>query len=276
MGGGPLPVDDGKACTVDTCNEEKDTIVNADVPVDDNDPCTQDSCDPSGKVVHTPILDCCREDAQCEKIVPASDVTVCRKAGGTCQPTNKCLKNIETVIDDGIACTKDLCDPATGTVTHPPSAKVGECCASDADCPGGDRGGKCFAPGTCGKATFTCAYNEGKPIDDGILCTTDSCNAATGAVINAVPAGTKCCSEDSECPKQEDTGAFCKPGSMCDQGVCVPRGTGMPRPGGDLECLAYRCAPDGSWATCCVASNPDCVCLEPTPGSVCDNGGIKQ
>jgi RHS repeat-associated protein len=95
------------------------------VALDDGNPCTADSCDPVSGVLHTPVPSgtSCGLGDRCTS-APACDVTA------TCQP------GAPVAIDDGNACTVDVCDPLVG-VRHS-RAPDGTLCA----------GGQCLA-GQC-------------------------------------------------------------------------------------------------------------------------------
>lgn len=57
----PLPVDDFDACTADTCNPATGEIAHTTQPVDDGNDCTKDSCDPRVGVKHeqpSPVYTC--------------------------------------------------------------------------------------------------------------------------------------------------------------------------------------------------------------------------
>jgi hypothetical protein len=53
--GEPIEVNDGNACTVDSCDPKRG-VIHEPVPVDDSDACTIDACDPrTGEVTHEPV-----------------------------------------------------------------------------------------------------------------------------------------------------------------------------------------------------------------------------
>lgn len=58
--GAPLEIDDGVACTVDSCDEMNDLVlyVENDALCDDADPCTADACDVHSGCSHVPIVNC--------------------------------------------------------------------------------------------------------------------------------------------------------------------------------------------------------------------------
>ncbi len=71
--------------------------------------------------------------------------------------------------DDGVLCTEDLCDPATGLCSHVPTP---DCCMVDADC------------------------------DDGDYCTMDNCVGGTCSNI-VQPGYPGCCAADADCDDQD-------------------------------------------------------------------------
>jgi hypothetical protein len=134
VAGTPPAVDDGVACTDDSCDEAGDVVLhqtndalcsdgqfcNGDetcdavsdcqpgVPpdVDDGVACTNDSCDEAGDaVVHW------ANDALC------SDGLVCN-GSETCDALNDCQPGIPLDIDDAVACTDDACDEVNDLVSH--------------------------------------------------------------------------------------------------------------------------------------------------------------
>ncbi len=138
--------DDTNACTADSC--ALGTCINTDTtpggqccdpvaggltPIDDGDACTNDTCNPDGTVGHTdnydPATQCCASDTGAvTQIADGNECTddACNPDGsvshtdnfdaGTecCNPADGAIE----AIDDGSDCTADACDPGTGFVTH--------------------------------------------------------------------------------------------------------------------------------------------------------------
>lgn len=133
---------------------------------------------------------------------------------------NLCATDVEgNSCSDGINCTVDTCNPATGACSHVPS---------DALC---DDGAVCTADHcTAGGGTFTCTHAAvAGPCDDGNSCTlNDACagTACTGTQKNCND-GNVCtndaCSGDCEhTPLPElcdNDGSVCTP-DACEAGVC--------------------------------------------------------
>ena len=117
-------------------------------------------------------------------------------------------------VDDGNPCTEDLCDPATGQVTHPPFPAGTDC----------DNGDLCDGSATCDGAGV-CQAGPPPNCDDGNACTTDSCDPTQGCIAAPEPAGTSC-SNNNACDGDEtcDGAGSCQPGTplSCDDGsVCT-------------------------------------------------------
>jgi RHS repeat-associated protein len=184
--GTPLVTDDGNACTTDGCHPTNGVthtpvaagtacpdgtvcigaeacvasgVCQAGTPLVTNDgnPCTADACDPVAGVSHTPVAagTACPDGNACNGDELCNASALCN--AGTPIPT-----------DDGNACTNDACDPATGAVTHPP-APAGTACTLDA----------CTMASLC-DGNGTCTGGAPIPIDDGIDCTLDTCDAVSG------------------------------------------------------------------------------------------------
>ena len=169
---------------------------------------------------------------------PCDDGDTCT-SGDTCQG-GACQSGAPALCDDGNACTADFCDPVIGCNNSPVPAGTfiggtcvtgspGACAASvpvcdgtgaatcvplnvplaevcdglDNDCDGSvDQGLSCTVPGGC---TNNSQCNDGK------VCTTDSCDLATGACLNdPAPNGTTC-----------DDGDLCTTADTCQSGSCV-------------------------------------------------------
>jgi len=139
--GTPPVIDDGVVCTVDSCDEVADQVLNipddtacddglfcngaefCDVAldcqsgtapvVDDGVPCTNDSCDEIGDVVvHVP------DDALCDNGQACDGLETCDAVLG-------CQSNAPPAVDDGVACTIDTCDDVTGEIDSIAAAAAG-------------------------------------------------------------------------------------------------------------------------------------------------------
>ena len=224
-------VDDGVDCTLDTCDEDADTVkhtpVNAScddgvfcngaetcdltqgcvstgpVPVDDGLACTVDAChEATQQVSHIPDHSLCDNGLFCDGVE-------------TCDVLAGCQSGLAPTLDDGVACTVDACDDAIDTVTHTPV---------DASC---DNGVTCDGVETCDVA-LGCLADPSVNMDDGVDCTLDLCDDVTGQIIH-VPDHAAC-----------SDGVFCTGSEVCDvnQG-CLP---GTPPPVDDgIPCTVDSC-----------------------------------
>ncbi|HKY40466.1 MAG TPA: hypothetical protein VJN18_31245, partial [Polyangiaceae bacterium] len=170
-----VPKSDGATCDDATlCNGRETCQLGACVagtpPVlDDNNRCTADSCDPTLGEIHTPLA----AGSSCDNADVCDGVALC-SASGTCLP------GTPPVVDDGVPCTIDACDPQTG-VTHV-AAAAGTSCGDGNACNGDEL---CDGGGAC---------QAGSPaaIDDGNPCTVDACDPVLGVLHVPVANGTAC------------------------------------------------------------------------------------
>jgi len=231
LSGTPPGVDDGVACTLDSCDEGADAVVHttsdaacdngafcdgaercdanagcqAGTPpvTDDGVACTADSCDEAADaVVHA------ADDGACD------DGQFCDGAE-TCDALLGCRPGAAPATDDGVACTVDGCDEAADMVTHLPS---------DAAC---DNGAYCDGAETC-DAQLGCRMGPEVNCSDGVGCTVDRCDEASDS-CTFDPAHGAC-----------DNGLFCDGIERCDQAQGCVAGT---PPGADdgVGCTDVTC-----------------------------------
>jgi hypothetical protein len=114
-----VPCDDGNACTTqDTCSNG--SCAGGPPPnCNDSNVCTDDSCNPATGCVHT------------NNTAPCNDGNLCTTAD-TCL-AGRCVGGPPPNCDDGSACTKDVCVPATGCV-HQFSCSTGQICSTSNSC----------------------------------------------------------------------------------------------------------------------------------------------
>jgi len=261
---GPLVVNDGLDCTIDTCdpvlgvsNTPDDSIcMDGDLcngnefchaildcspgpppTIDDGVACTLDSCDPILGVVNAPDHSSC------------ADSTLCNGAE-ICDLLLDCQPGPPVVVDDGVGCTVDSCDPATGAVHTP----------DDSHCNDSD---VCNGAETCNLLLDCQAGTPLDVFDDGIGCTTDSCDAILG-LLNTP--------DHSAC----DDGDLCTGSESCDAALdCLP---GTPPVIDDgIGCTIDTCnpvlgvvhAPDDPQCTDGNACNGTEICH---PSLDCQNG----
>ncbi|MDB4992734.1 MAG: hypothetical protein JWM74_166, partial [Myxococcaceae bacterium] len=235
--GPPPAVDDGNACTSDSCNPANGVVhaplaagtscsdgdvcngaescnasgictAGAPPTVDDGNACTTDACDSTAGVTHSPVA----AGTSC------SDANACNGAE-SCNGAGACSPGSAPVLDDGNPCTADNCSPATGVV-HTPVATGTSCGDTDA-CNGSE---SCDSSGICSPGTPP-------TVDDGNACTTDACNPTTGVSHNPTAAGTSC-SDANACNGAET----CNGAGTCSPGASPGLDDGNP-------CTADSCNP---------------------------------
>jgi hypothetical protein len=228
--GTPPTIDDGVACTDDSCDEAADGVVNAPNAglcdnglfcdgaevcdpvldcqagtsvVDDGVYCTVDSCDEAADTVtHTPEDVLCGNGQFCDGVE-------------TCDPLLDCQAGTAPVVVDGVGCTDDSCDEVADAIVNAPN---------DANC---DNGLFCDGSETC-DAVLDCQAGTAPAIDDGVACTDDSCDEAADVVVNA--------SNDGLC----DNGQFCDGSETCDDLLDCQAGT-PPTTDDGVPCTVDSC-----------------------------------
>ena len=200
--GTPPVVDDGVSCTTDSCDEVNDVVINApdDGSCDNGQFCDgAETCDPindcqsgsapcqSGESCNE-VFDICGEclaDADCDNGQFCDGVESCDGPTGTCQP------GTPPIVEDGISCTADSCDEVNDVVVNTPD---------DGSC---DNGQFCDGAETC-DALNDCQTGAPPVVDDGVSCTTDSCDEVNDVVVSTP--------DDGAC----DNGQFCDGAETCD------------------------------------------------------------
>jgi hypothetical protein len=252
--GTPVMIDDANGCTTDKCDAAtgsvSHTMITGCVPCasagecDDNNACSLDMCT-AGACAHAPApVD-----------TPCPDTTKCN-GDEKCDAAGVCKAGTAIVVDDGKPCTTDVCDPATGNVTHP-NAAAGTPCPDANKCNGDEA---CDAGGMCKAGTAIV-------VDDGKVCTTDACDPATGNVTHTPVAMGMSCADALKCNGDEtcDAAGVCQAGTavscpascvsamfsapMCTEpgGACV--GAAMPCAG------HFACATASACGTTCTANS---------------------
>ncbi len=152
----------------------------------------------------------CEADEECDDGDPCNGREECE--GGSCVSTGV------PDCDDGVACTADGCEG--GACTHVPDDSL--CAVGDAcDAAHGCGGRECGGDGDCddGRACNglercvdgTCRTDPEPECDDGVTCTVDRCDEATGGCVSET--------SDAIC----DDGLFCNGAETCDPaGGCSP------------------------------------------------------
>lgn len=209
--------DDGNACTVnDQCIGVlcKGEVISC----DDGNPCTDDICDPAVGCIFEPNVAPCDDGDAC------TYADVCKK--GTCT-------GLPVSCDDGNPCTAEWCHSQAGCVKENldiPCTDFNPCTISDwcieGHCTPGtpvicDDQNECTLD-YCDPQTGECRFDpQGKPCDDGSLCTTsDLCinGICTGFPVDCNdlnPCTSDSCNEESGCHHDPLDGAFCDDMDVC-------------------------------------------------------------
>ncbi|HYV20322.1 MAG TPA: hypothetical protein VFC25_14955 [Verrucomicrobiae bacterium] len=198
--GVPLHCDDGNTCTVDSCDPREGRCRNLTVPdgtsCDDHDACTQGDQCAHGQCISGGPPPACDDGSACTR--------------DSCDPATGSCRFLAVACDDGNPCTADSCDPGSGCHFDPlPNGTA---------CPGHDL---CVTGESC---QYGQCLGVAKNCDDGETCTYDYCDGSTGLCHH-----NSSCDDGNPC-----TDDFCggevggcthvlrDPGSACDDGnVCT-------------------------------------------------------
>lgn len=295
---------DGNPCTSDACQDGACTAGDNTCACENDDACppVADQClgslrcdttnrqcviDPATRVTCPPSDDPCRmatcrpTDGSCS-LGAVADGTLC-PAADSCTTGGFCIAGAcveEPTCRDDNPCTRDDCDPTTGTCTFAPLD--GTACDDGDACTFGD---VCIE-GSCVGEAISC--------DDDDPCTTDRCDPASGCVSDALDAGASCddgdpCTEDDACDERgKCAGAprSCDDGNPCTDDACDP-GTGECAwtanftscddeeacTDGDF-CREGACVP-GRWIPGCCHADEDCEDGSPCTIDACVLGGCE-
>ena len=267
------PCDDGNACTVgDVCKNGgcKSGAAIDPKTCDDSNLCTDDSCDPAKGCVHANNAAACDDASNC------TTGDVC--GGGACTGT-------PVNCNDSNPCTVDQCNAADGTCFWT---------ANNAVC---DDGNACTVGDAC-KLT-QCLGGAQKSCDDGVVCTTDTCDIKTG--VCTYSNNTAACEDGSPCTQNDAcSGGSCVSGSAksCDDGNacttdscdsatggCIFNANTAPCDSGDKCTFGDKCSNGacvkGSGVVCndnnvctgdaCDAATGQCSFTAVANGSTCDD-----
>jgi hypothetical protein len=207
--GTPVDCADTIACTTDTCNDETDTcdhLPNHDL-CDDGKTCTLDTCDTIIGCTNdgTGVTDACDDNNAC------TTNDICQgDAAGTCLGTDTSA----TDCDDGNECTADTCDPQTGCDNTPVADGTG--CTDDLYCTVNDSctGGFCDGePRDCSQAADQCNTGicddaadaclpepviDGTPCPDGVFCNGDEICRSGICTDQDDPCPPSICNEEND------------------------------------------------------------------------------
>jgi hypothetical protein len=153
----------------------------------------------------------------------------------------RCAAGVPPTVDDGVACTADTCDEATGRVLHTPD---------DSRC---DDGKFCNGEEHC-DSQAGCMAGTSPALDDAIDCTVDSCDEATRTAVHA-PMDSLCDDADPCTRDRCTTATGCThthDGNACP---CTPAGACNPFETG--KCTATQsCRPDTAGSACQPLNSP--------------------
>jgi len=185
--------------------------------------------------------------------------------------------------DDGITCTADRCDGATGRCEHAPSNALCPAerycdpeggCVAPPSCEAGDTPCRrlnhdpCGGVWSCDPATLRCARSAAYDCDDHNACTADACRDVSGAAACEHQPVANDCRADQMCGRSPSGCFAC---GACDDGVCVE---GACLRCGPCETLAGgRCVPAADGSTC--ASDANACTTDQCLGGRCDHSGAS-
>ncbi len=177
LDGTPLECDDSNVCTDDSCNPLIGCVaVNNGASCDDASICTtNDHC----------VAGQCTGESTCDDGDVCNGDEVCDPGSGACSP------GTNIVCDDGNTCTDDSCDPTAGcrTVNNSGSCDDASACTVGDQCVNGaclgaaapcDNADACDGVEICDPSSGSCTPGTAPNCDDGLTCTTDSCDPVLG------------------------------------------------------------------------------------------------
>lgn len=184
--------DDGVACTIDSCTPEtgcQHEVV--DSLCDDGIECTTEACDVASGCTYEAHDDLCDDGQTC-----STDV---------CNLQSGCDYFTDGTCDDGIACTEDVCLVGQGCVFTPDSTMCSDnnpctddvClvesgCVFEVNTAPCDDADLCTEPDVC--ESGVCVPGTPVVCDDGLACTVDDCNPASGCPSPLQPTFISDCS----------------------------------------------------------------------------------
>ncbi len=217
--------DDGNVCNgAETCVANTCTA-GTPLVIDDGVGCTDDSCDPITGVANVPNDGSCSNNDVCDGIE-------------TCDAVLDCQPGTPIVVDDGVGCTDDVCDPIAGLVSTPNDANCdnglfcdgAEICDAVTDC-GPGVAPDCSLAGNC--EAFACDELNDQCVGgqlDNLACATDAdCQLYNPAgVCNGSSLCEFACVADAECdsaaglaPNGECVGNLCTCSEVADVDMCL-------------------------------------------------------
>jgi hypothetical protein len=258
------PCDDSVGCTLDSCQESSDTCINSpssascddglyctgvefcDAVLDcqttgqpscfDAYTCTADFCDlTSDSCMHVPQNNNCNDGQYC------NGVETCNPPNGA--PGTGCVTGTAPNCNDNVACTVDTCSNTQSACVNTPNHAS---CSDNVFCNGAEQ---CVAGLGCQPASAVVC-------NDGLTCTSDSCNEATDSCSFA-PNNTAC-----------NDGLYCNGVETCNPNSPAPStgcnlGTPINCPDDGIACTIEACSES---TMSCQTTNNNSVC---PPGQFC-------
>jgi hypothetical protein len=214
---------DAECDDLDDCNgiETCNSVCQPGMPVDCNDGvgCTIDVCNPAGGTCeHLPVDDVCDDGLQCNGVE-------------SCSETLDCVNGAPPSCNDGIACTDDFCQEGVGCASSPNNGF----CSNGQFCDGVEQ----CAPGMAGANAQGCRAGVPVVCDDGVACTTDTCNETTDSCSSAP--NNAACPCGQTCDPVNGCGSFCQvatcQGKVYACGNCIDDDNDCGIDSGDTQCL---------------------------------------
>ncbi len=237
--------DDGNACTQDFCDiilgcvhQPRNGAVCTDL-----DACTTGEICVGGTCVTKPLCpdtknpcytDTCNA-GNCQTVAKTSSEPIACPGEGLCQTDGVCQGKLcitKEKADDGNPCTKDICDPTTGSVAHYPY--LDQPCGGDPCTPGTCKSVDGVALPTCVTATLCKQADPCTPV----TCKAGVCSTGTKLNSNEPCDDNNICTINTGCAKGQckGTALVCEDGNPCTgPGGCLPASgctAGLPVPDG--------------------------------------------
>ncbi len=208
----PVNCDDGKSCTIDTCDPVVGCLNGADhTRCNDGVDCTVDLCRPANPA-SDPVTGCLStpDDGLC----PTTDLCVPRR----CDLTRGCQDEPRECPSDGDPCTREFCDPGTGECVQ--ETICGACCREGQPCIDRVTVAQCSGPDD----TFMGLGTTCETAPCGACCDPDTGACADGVTELACAQARKIFhGPGSNCAQETCTGACCDPGF--NDGACYDNRT---------------------------------------------------